>query len=45
MNTALIGIWKAVLIVGALIFFPMVAFVAVRALKDIIEMSREMRRK
>jgi hypothetical protein len=45
MNTALIGIWKTLLIVGALIFFPMVVFVGVRALKDIIEMSREMRKK
>lgn len=45
MNTALIGIWKAVIIIGALIFFPMVLFVALRALKDILEMSREMRRR
>jgi len=42
---SLIILWKAVIILGALIFFPMVAFVAVRAVKDVLEMSREMRKK
>jgi len=42
---SLIVLWKSIIILGALIFFPMVAFVAIRAVKDVLEMSREMRKK
>jgi hypothetical protein len=45
MNQGLITLWKTIIILGGLVFFPMVVFVAIRALKDLVEMSKEMRKR